>query len=248
MSNNSFKIMLCDDCTGTLAETSAKLKSMGIFTVIRRSDENILINSVRKEKPDIVVADLTSSRADLLRLMKNSENLFAKRPKFIITSDIDNSFIKRQVMDAGAAYFLPEPYNSDELSFVIKSFVTNRHEPFLSDVEFAVTNAIHTLAVPANIKGYHYIRTAFIMSLKKQLMVENVTRTIYPAVAEYYLKMMWEEEKALVTSGERDPNKSEDYPYIGHYLNMKNTSYTKVACGITLSEDGKTGWFNVDFF
>ena len=68
------------------------------------------------------------------------------------------------------------------------------------------------------------------------------------AVAEYYLKMMWEEEKALVTSGERDPNKSEDYPYIGHYLNMKNTSYTKVACGITLSEDGKKGWFNVDFF
>ena len=68
------------------------------------------------------------------------------------------------------------------------------------------------------------------------------------AVADYYLEMMWEEEKALVTSGERDPNKSEDYPYIGHYLNMKNTSYTKVACGITLSEDGKTGWFNVDFF
>ena len=68
------------------------------------------------------------------------------------------------------------------------------------------------------------------------------------AVAEYYLKMMWEEDKALVTSGKRDPEKKEDYPYIGHYLNMKNTNYTKVACGITLSEDGKKGWFNVDFF
>lgn len=68
------------------------------------------------------------------------------------------------------------------------------------------------------------------------------------AVAEYYLKMMWEDEKALVTSGKRDPDKKEDYPYIGHYLNMKNTSYTKVACGISLSADGKTGWFNVDFF
>ncbi len=67
-------------------------------------------------------------------------------------------------------------------------------------------------------------------------------------VAEYYLKMMWEDEKAKVTSGERDPNKSEDYPYIGHYLNMKNTGYTKVACGIALSSDGKKGWFNVDFF
>lgn len=68
------------------------------------------------------------------------------------------------------------------------------------------------------------------------------------AVAEYYLKMMWEEEKALVTSGERDPEKKEDYPYIGHYLNMKNKSYTKVACGIALSADGKKGWFNVNFY
>ena len=62
------------------------------------------------------------------------------------------------------------------------------------------------------------------------------------AVAEYYLKMMWEDEKAKAEKGETE------YSKIGHYLNMKNTSYTKVACGIALSSDGKTGWFNVDFF
>jgi hypothetical protein len=60
--------------------------------------------------------------------------------------------------------------------------------------------------------------------------------------------MMWEEEKALVTSGERDPDNGDDYPYIGHYLNMKNKSYSKVACGIALSSDGKKGWFNVNFY
>ena len=62
------------------------------------------------------------------------------------------------------------------------------------------------------------------------------------AVAEYYLKMMWEDEKAKAEKGVTE------YAQIGHYLNMKNTRYTKVACGITLSEDGKKGWFNVDFF
>ena len=50
-------------------------------------------------------------------------------------------------------------------------------------------------------------------------------------VAEYYLNMMWNEKK-LVESGERDLDKDEDYPYIGHYKNMRNTAYTKVACGI----------------
>ena len=67
-------------------------------------------------------------------------------------------------------------------------------------------------------------------------------------VAESYLKMMWEDEKAKVTSGERDLANDDDYPYIGHYINMRNTRYTKVACGIALSSDGETGWFNVDFF
>ena len=62
-----------------------------------------------------------------------------------------------------------------------------------------------------------------------------------------YLRMMWEDEKALVESGARDPDKDEDYPYIGHYLNMKG-NYVSVACGFAVSADGSTGWFNVDFF
>ena len=69
----------------------------------------------------------------------------------------------------------------------------------------------------------------------------------YADYAQLYLKMMWEDEKALVTSGQRDPEKDEDYPYIGHYLNMKG-DYRTVACGFAVSSDGRTGWFNVDFF
>ena len=69
----------------------------------------------------------------------------------------------------------------------------------------------------------------------------------YDEIVKKYLKMMWEDEKALVTSGERDPDKDEDFRYIGHYLNMKG-SYRTVSCGIAVSEDGQTGWLNVDFY
>lgn len=67
-------------------------------------------------------------------------------------------------------------------------------------------------------------------------------------IVDTYVNMMWDDEKALVTSGERDPNKSEDYPYIGHYLNMKNTAYKSLACGISFSEDGTEAWFNMNFY
>ncbi len=68
------------------------------------------------------------------------------------------------------------------------------------------------------------------------------------AAVQYYIKAMWEDEKALVTSGERDPDKDEDYQYIGHYLNMRNSAYTKLSCGIAISADGKKGWFNMNFY
>lgn len=73
-------------------------------------------------------------------------------------------------------------------------------------------------------------------------------RTNATGAVQYYIKMMWEDEKALVTSGQRDPDKKEDYSYIGHYLNMRKASYTKVACGIAISEDGTKGWFNMNFY
>ena len=78
----------------------------------------------------------------------------------------------------------------------------------------------------------------------------NVHMTFDRTYADYarlYLRMMWEDEKALVTSGERDPARKEDYPYIGHYLNMKG-DYKTLTCGCAVSADGRTGWFNVDFF
>lgn len=67
-------------------------------------------------------------------------------------------------------------------------------------------------------------------------------------IVDTYVNMMWDDEKKLVTSGERDPDSKDDYPYIGHYLNMKNTKYKSLACGIAYSTDGKKAWFNMNFY
>lgn len=75
-------------------------------------------------------------------------------------------------------------------------------------------------------------------------MYESQSYTDY---AQMYLKMMWEDEKALVASGEADPDNEDDYPKVGHYLNMKN-NYKTVACGFAVSPDGKKGWLNINFF
>ena len=66
-------------------------------------------------------------------------------------------------------------------------------------------------------------------------------------IAKYYIDMMWDEKK-LVEDGTRDPDKKEDFSYIGHYLNIRNAKYTKVSCGFATSSDKKKGWLNINFF
>lgn len=62
-----------------------------------------------------------------------------------------------------------------------------------------------------------------------------------------YNKLMYD-EKLLIDSGQRDPNKQEDYSYIGHYLNMMNVKYSYLACGIAYNADSSKAWININFY
>jgi len=54
--------------------------------------------------------------------------------------------------------------------------------------------------------------------------------------------MMWVDEKQLVLEGVTE------YERIGHYLNMSNTSYKSLACGIAYNENKSTAWINMNFY
>ena len=50
-------------------------------------------------------------------------------------------------------------------------------------IEISVTKTIHAVGVPANIKGYQYLRDAIIMSIKDTELINAVTKQLYPKVA-----------------------------------------------------------------
>ena len=60
-----------------------------------------------------------------------------------------------------------------------------------------VTEIIHQLGVPAHIKGYHYLRTSIILSVKDPEMVNAVTKLLYPTVAKQYKTTSSRVERAI---------------------------------------------------
>lgn len=60
-----------------------------------------------------------------------------------------------------------------------------------------VTEIIHQLGVPAHIKGYHYLRTSIILSVRDSEMVNAVTKLLYPTVAKQYKTTSSRVERAI---------------------------------------------------
>ena len=184
--NGKVKVLIGDDSAETGVSIANKLRERGMYAYTRRKDCRVILESIKNDPPDVAVLDITAQNGDAVTIMKGVKELGVKFPVFIVTSEYDNEFIERQVMDNGASKFLLRPYDADDLCAAISSALGDRASSLSDDMEVVVTDMIHQLGVPAHIKGYHYLRTAILYSIKDKTLLDSVTKLLYPTVAGIY--------------------------------------------------------------
>lgn len=184
--NNKIKILIGDDSAESGVSIANKLREQGLYAYTRRKDCNVILDSIKNDPPDVAVIDVSAQNGDAVSLMKRARELGVKCPVFIITSSYDNEFIEHQVMENGAAKFLLRPYSAEDLLYAVNSALGDRAAAYSDDMEIVVTDIIHQLGVPAHIKGYHYLRTAILYSIKDKTLLDSVTKLLYPTVADIY--------------------------------------------------------------
>ena len=184
--NNKVRVLIGDDSAENGVSAANRLRERGMYAYTRRKDCNVILESIKNDPPDAVVLDITAQNGDVVSLMKRVRDLGGKMPVFIVTSQYDNEFIERQVMDNGASKFLLRPFDADDLCATITSALGDRANALSDDMEVVVTDMIHQLGVPAHIKGYHYLRTAILYSIEDKTLLDSVTKQLYPTVAGIY--------------------------------------------------------------
>ena len=182
---NKIKVLIGDD-SGAGVSVANKLRERGMYAYTRRKDCRTIIESIKNDPPDAAVLDITAQNGDVITIMKQTKEMGVKFPAFIITSDYDNEFIERQVIDNGGSKFLLKPYDADDLFSAISSALGDKANSISDDMEVVITEIIHQLGVPAHIKGYHYLRTAILNSIEDKNMLDSVTKQLYPTVAGIY--------------------------------------------------------------
>lgn len=182
MSGNIIKVLVCDDTASNGVRIASELSRLGLFAYTRKNEGDIILHSILTDKPDVVIADLSLNGTDAVSVMNSVQKILSQYPAFIIFSEINNSFVERQVLENGAAYFLVKPFSTEKLLSIIKS-VVHVETGNCGDVELMVTELIQKLGVPANVRGYGYIRTAILECVDNREYLNGITKLLYPKVA-----------------------------------------------------------------
>ena len=194
------RILICDENAEFRKMTKDYLRSAGYTTVDEAANGEEALTKIECLVPDIVIVDIWMSKVDTVSIIKEAKengHRMGHAPSFIVTSQLNSSIMLTEVTEAGADYCILKPLNYQGLVERIRKLLRQRElmsrKPEMTDeeresieLETQVTKVIHQIGVPAHIKGYQYLRTAIMMTVSDNGVINSVTKILYPTVAKRY--------------------------------------------------------------
>ena len=189
------KVVIAENGTELGKSCEKALKGYGMDVIMCEKDGSLLLEKIRTEKPDVVLADIFMQNQDILGVLDEIKKTDAKeRPMIMAMSSFDNPRLEKETLNAGASYYFLKPFDINAIAerIIRLSGWRNEISPVVvkdnvvsdPELELMVTEIIHQIGVPAHIKGYHYLREAIILSVKNSEIINSVTKLLYPTVAK----------------------------------------------------------------
>ena len=206
---DKIKILIADENTECRRSCKEALLRAGARNVDEASNGEDALSYIQKNHPDIVICDVWLSKLDgigLIRQAVTADYGHDKAPAFIVVSFVTYQNIFIEAARAGAALCLPKPLDYASPAEHIESIYRARAEGSIAagsvnsappDIEAQVTKIIHQIGVPAHIKGYQYLRTAILMTINDNEIINSVTKVLYPSVAKKYATTTSRVERAI---------------------------------------------------
>ncbi|MBR3691440.1 MAG: sporulation transcription factor Spo0A [Clostridia bacterium] len=163
-----------------------------------------VLAAVRDKKPDVLLLDMLLARLDGLAVLREvMSSRTAKPPRVIFMTSFINDRISAEAAALGADYLFIKPFEASQISERVDDLLgrrvpaakPRRERPFSLYAE--VTGLLHTVGVPAHIKGYQYLREGVILAVNDPEAINAVTKVLYPTVAKQFQTTASRVERAI---------------------------------------------------
>jgi two-component system response regulator (stage 0 sporulation protein A) len=188
-------VLIGDDSSDGGLAWASLLKQEGMFAITRQKNGRVILDCVKADVPDFLIVEAKMPEMDAAELIAQIRDFTPRPPMVIVVSNYSSPQLEKEVMDAGASYFMIKPFDMEllheRINLLCRRVPVKRKSPMGTvasrpserTLEISVTNTIHAVGVPANIKGYQYLRDAIIMSINDIELINAVTKQLYPKVA-----------------------------------------------------------------
>ena len=187
-----------------------------MVVVGRAKDGNEALDMISSLMPDVILLDVIMPHLDGIGVLEQINMIkMNKKPICIMLSAVGQDKITRRAIELGAEYYVVKPFDIDLLITRIRELknykpaqvnnfisrestfnTTTSKSPYIDlknmssnkddSIEALVTNIIHEVGVPAHIKGYQYLREAIIMVINDIDVINQITKCLYPQIAEKF--------------------------------------------------------------
>lgn len=171
------------------------------FNLIACADDGIdAIDIARAYIPDVIIMEAVLPSCDGFEIAaKLSTDL--PNCKFVMTTALSSSFYVDKAMKMGVDYYMIKPVDISVLAKrVIELFAEGHVVEYVSEekrIEEKITNIFITVGIPAHIKGYQFLREAIKMTIKDPLIINSITKKLYPSIADMYDTSASKVERAI---------------------------------------------------
>ena len=222
--NEKITILVADDNADfvtTLVGHLSKEKDMEVIGIARDGKE--ACEKVVSMKPDVLLLDVIMPYLDGLGVLeKLNADKVEKMPTCIMLS-VGQTKITQKAISLGAEYYVVKPFDIEVLINRIRDIKNYKPTPTSTtdncytaketrskyieineidkknqeSLEALVTNVIHEIGVPAHIKGYQYLREAIMMVVQDIDIINQITKQLYPEIADKYRTTPSRVERAI---------------------------------------------------
>ena len=209
--NKKITVLIADDNSEFSATLAGYINAEEDLELVGMARDGVdAFDMIKNLEPDIVLLDVIMPRLDGLGVLERlEENNIEKMPMCIMLSAVGQDKITQKAINLGAQYYIVKPF---EISVLIKRIKelkffqpVQSKIPYTSreiktsyieiapnekkneeNLEALVTNMIHEIGVPAHIKGYQYLREAIMMVVNDIDIINQITKQLYPEIAQKY--------------------------------------------------------------
>lgn len=205
MNKNRISVVLADDNRAITDSIHEQICNQDDIEVVGIAENGLeAVEVIKTKMPDVVLLDVIMPHLDGLGVLERiGEIPMKKRPVFIVLSALGQEAVTQRALALGAEYYIVKPFDMNilisrirQLKNHYKHSVTKDDFSSLSEpayiesvqksIEVEVTDIIHEIGVPPNVKGYQFLREGIIIVIENLEIINAVTTELYPAVAKKF--------------------------------------------------------------